>query len=340
MARTGLFGGFYFDPEVFSAYMQEQPYISNAILASGIMMEDGTINSIIGTEGNVGTMRLYVPIDEDTTDNRALNNDGLTDNTPIPVAGNRQTFMLTQRMKAWYDQDFTRELTGANPLQNVGQQVNFYYQQAWQRVLMNIVQAVSENTALAEHKTDVSVSSGTVDDTNLISVPSLVELGQKSLGDMADRFSLVIMHSKVYTRLKLLQLIDFNTYTVPNALQGAITLPTYDGKIVVVDDRGTIDTSTAGFPKYLTRMVGRGAFLTSEKTMLNPYYVDYDPEKLAGINKLYTKQSRTIHPNGMSIKPDNIANESPTDAELLNAANWELRFNHKNVPIATFISNG
>ena len=41
MAKTsGLFGGFNFDPEVFSDYMSEQSYVKNAIIASGILRED------------------------------------------------------------------------------------------------------------------------------------------------------------------------------------------------------------------------------------------------------------------------------------------------------------
>lgn len=340
MARPGIFGGFYFDPEVFSDYMMEQPYIANAIIASGIVVGDPTMMEMIGTKGNVGTMPFYIPIDADLPENIALNNNGLTDNTPIPLAGNKQTFMLIQRMKAWTDKDFTRELTGANPLQNMALQVASYYSQTWQRILMAQTHAVSELASMADHKTDISVSSGTIDDTNKIAVPSLVELAQKALGDMAGRFSLCVMHSKVYTRLKLLQLIDFNKYTIPNAVQGPVTLPTYDGKIVVVDDRGTVDTTTPGFPKYKTRIIGTGSFLSANKALINPFYVAYDPERNAGENSMYTKQSRTLHPNGFTFRADNVATESPTDAELSNPANFELRFNPKNIAIATLISNG
>ena len=83
MARTGTFGGFAFDPEVFSDYMREQPTWNDAILASGILQEDQTIMNLIGTNGNVATLPFYVPIDED--DSKALNNDGETDNTPVEI---------------------------------------------------------------------------------------------------------------------------------------------------------------------------------------------------------------------------------------------------------------
>ena len=65
MPRTGTFGGFSFDSEVFSDYMSEQPTWNDRILASGILVQDQTIMDLIGTKGNVATLPFYVPIDED-----------------------------------------------------------------------------------------------------------------------------------------------------------------------------------------------------------------------------------------------------------------------------------
>ena len=53
-----------------------------------------------------------------------------------------------------------------------------------------------------------------------------------------------------------------------------------------------------------------------------------------------TKQGRVLHPNGLSLAVDNIAKESPTFAELGAAANWGLKFNHKNVKMGMIKSNG
>lgn len=140
MPRTGTFGGFSFDPEVFSDYMSEQPTWNDRILASGILVQDQTIMDLIGTKGNVATLPFYVPIDED--ESHALNNDGETDNTPTEISGKKQTCMLTQRMKAWKSQDFTKELTGADPMTHVANSVAGFYRQVRTRDLMAIVDAV------------------------------------------------------------------------------------------------------------------------------------------------------------------------------------------------------
>ena len=149
MPRTGAFGGFSFDPEVFSDYMSEQPTWNDRILTSGILVQDSTIMDLIGTRGNVCTLPFYVPIDEEAS--HALNNDGKTNNVPEEIHGKKQTAMLIQRMKAWKAQDFTRELTGADPMTHVANSVAGFYRQTRIRDLMTIVDAVLSLNGMKDH---------------------------------------------------------------------------------------------------------------------------------------------------------------------------------------------
>lgn len=333
MPNTGTFGGFYFDPEVFAEYMAEQPTWSNAIIASGILQEDPTIMELIGTKGNVATLPFYKPISID--DYEPLNNDGLTDNVPETISGSKQTAMLIQRMKAWKTQDFTKELTGADPMQHIASSVANYYQQVWERELMNIVNAVMKLDGMSGHVYDVTaIGDGRVDET------SMIYAQQKALGDAANGFGIAIMHSLVFARYKALGLVDYNKYTITNAIAQEVNLPTIGGLIPIVSDRYTVDTS-GDTPKYITTLIGQGAILTAEKTNYEePYYTDYDPETTAGVEKLYTKQGRVLHPNGFNLAVDNIAGESPLLSELGDSGNWSLKFDHKNVRIGQIISLG
>ena len=47
MARTGNFGGFVFDEEVFSDMMQEEDFWKNEIAASGIVQQDRDRKSVV-----------------------------------------------------------------------------------------------------------------------------------------------------------------------------------------------------------------------------------------------------------------------------------------------------
>lgn len=340
MARTGTFGGFPFDPEVFSDYMSEQPTWNDAILASGILQDDPTIMNLIGTKGNVATLPFYVPIDE--ADDKALNNDGETNNTPSEISGKKQTCMLIQRMKAWKAQDFTKELTSADPMTHIANSVAGYYRQVWTRELMTITDAILSLSGMSNHIADLSEStgSGPVTDANKIDETTLIFAQQKALGDAADGFGLFVINSMIYARYKALGLVDYNKYTVMNAIEREVTLPTIGGLIPVVSDRFTSDTSKAN-TVYKSYIIGRGTFLTCDKNNYEePYYTDYDPETKAGIQKLYTKAGKVLHPNGFSIDVSKIAKESPTNEELGKSANWSLAFKEKNIRIGMIKSNG
>lgn len=341
MARTGNFGGFVFDEEVFADMMREENFWKNEILASGIVRQDATIMDLIGSKGNVATIPIYKPLNIYDEGMAALNNDGETNNVPVTISGDKQTCMLIQRMKAFQAKDFTKELTGADPLGLIKSRIANYYQQVWENELMNIANAVLGVAGLSEHVTDLSVTTGTIGDANKIDETTTIDAEQKALGDMAGGLGLMIMHSKIFAKYKALKLVEFDKYTVGGAIKQDITLPTINGKHVLVTDYHTIDTSVSGFPVYKTYMFGEGAFLSADKNNYeNQYSTNYDPETSAGIDKFYTKQGKVLHPNGLSLAVDNIAKESPTFAELGSKDNYALKFNHKNVKMGMIKTNG
>lgn len=339
MPRTGRFGGFDFDPEVFSEFMSENPTWNDAIIASGVLAQDNTIMDLIGEKGNIATIPFYTPIDEQ--DSQALNNDGETDNTPVEITGKKQTCMLIQRMKAWKTKDFTKELTGADPMTHVANSVASFYKQVRTRDLMTTVDAVLSLSGMENHITDLSLTGeGTVGDANKIDDTTLIFAQQKALGDSADKMGLLVLNSYIYAKYKAMGLVDYNKYTIANAVEREVNLPTIGGFIPLVTDRFTVDTTGTNLV-YKTYMLGTGSVLTCDKTNYeNPYYTDYDPETSAGIEKLYTKQGYVLHPNGFSINSNKIAKESPTNAELGAKANWSLAFNQKNIRMGVIKSNG
>lgn len=323
MARTGNFGGFAFDEEVFTGMMQEADYWRNPILASGIVREDSSIMDLIGEHGNVATIPIYKPLDANESGMEALNNDGETNNTPVEISGSKQTCMMIQRMKAFKAKDFTKELTGADPMTNIKGKIVGYYQQVWEKELMNIAQAVLAVVALKDHVLNLgskSIEAGTIYDAE-----------QAALGDMAGGLGLMVMHSMIYKEYQKMGMVDFDKYVIGNVIQKEVTLPTIAGKHVLVTDRFTV-TGASTNAVYNTYLFGEGAFLSCDKKNYeNQYTTNYDPETSAGIDKFYTKQGKVLHPNGLSLAVDNIAKESPTFAELATSDNYSLKFNTKNV---------
>ena len=189
----GNFGGFAFDEEVFAGMMQEADYWKNPIIASGIIQEDSSIMDLIGEKGNVATIPIYKPLDINEDGMEALNNDGMTNNTPVEVSGSKQTCMMIQRMKAFQAKDFTKELTGADPMTNIKGKIVGYYQQVWENELMNIAKAVTGVAKLSDHVTDLTKNT-----TTHIEAGTVYDAEQAALGDMAGGLGLMVMHSMIY----------------------------------------------------------------------------------------------------------------------------------------------
>lgn len=337
MAGSGVVNNFYFDENVFTDYMQEQSCLNNLLIVSGILQHDPIIESMVGNANNIFTIPYFLPIDGEED---AKNDDGKTDNTPTELKGGKQTGMAIARMKAWTEKTYTRYLTGKSPLHNLADNLIIpYWENQWEKTLMSIIKGIMGVDAMKTHVLNLSTTSGTITEANKISLTTHIELGQQALGDKRSNFALFVCHSQVAANYRKLELLENKKFFSP-ILGSEITVPMIGNMIVLETDTNTVDATVANFPVYSSFMLGRGVILTCDKEVHKPYGVEYSNEKKGGTESLYTKQAKVFHPNGFSLKTDSIAEESPTNAELEKSANWELKFNHKNIAMAMIKSNG
>lgn len=340
MAVTGTFGGFYFDPDVFTDYIQEADPVHTSIINSGVLRVSPEISAVLTDKNNVFTVPNYTPLTGE-----AKNYDGETDNTPVEVAAAKQTGMAFRRMAAWKDQDFTRELTGADPLGDVARKVAYYQQKNNQKDLLSIIDGVLSVDAMSSHVKDITASKGssstaTPTAENRLSADTFLDAAQEALGDNFDDMTMVAMHSRVYTNLLKLQLVN-NIATTPDAYSRGVQFGLLLNKyLVMVDDSLTTSTKD-GAATYTTYLLGEGSIATARNVRIDrPNYVNYDPESKGGVNKLYTKWGMAMHPLGMSLDVSKIAKNSPTRVELGTKANWTKVWDAKNIKLAKIVSNG
>lgn len=320
---TGLFGGFSFDTEIYRSFVDQEPTFTDNIIASGILASDQALADAFSNGGAFATTRFYNPLDPAT--DVPLDNDGATNNVPTTIAGGKQTYTRLAKMKAWKATQFVRELTSADPMAAVGRNVGRYWRMYTQDLLVGTAKAVLGLSALSSH---------THTATNGVTAGLVIDGQQAALGDFANKFGLIVMHSRIAAEYKKLGLIDYNKYVITNALQREATLPTLNGLIVIENDRGTYD-SVAG--NYICYLFGQGCILQATPHTITPDYTHYEPETNGGVDILYTKRQFILHPNGVSFVPTGIAGELPTEAEFLNTANWDLRYDAKNVRMGKIV---
>ncbi len=316
MAITGTFGGFPFDPEVYQGFVDQEATFSDSILASGILANDQSLATALDNGGVMGTIRFYNPLDPDT--DAPLVRDGVADNVPTEISGGKQSWIRIDRMKAWKATELTRELTAADPMAAVARNTGRYWRMYKQGLLVKLVNAVLGVSGLESHT--LAVKSGGV------TANQLIDVQQAALGDLSGRFGLLVVHSKIYAEYQKLGLLNFNKYVITNVLQKEVSLPTINGLVVVVNDRGTDDGTN-----YNSFLFGQGSVLTANPKVISPDTTEYDAAKAGGTDILYNNRSFILHPNGLSFDADGITKETPTDVEFANKDNWKLKFDHKNV---------
>lgn len=336
MARTGLFGGFNFDPDVFASYIAERDPINPQLINSGVVTPaPSDVANSLASANNVVTIPFYQPYDGD-----ALNYDGETDNTPVTLSGSKMTGMAFRRMKAWKELDFTHELTGANDLSNIARKIGDYQAKENQKSILSILKGLEGVAAFADHVTDIALDiAGDVEDTNRLTPDTAIVAMQEALGDHMDEFQVWFMHSAVFTDL-VRQGFATDVVIKEGAQRDNPFQRYFLGKPVIVDDTMTaVSNATTGKVDYHTYLCGTGLFMTAPVRIDTPNYVDYDPETTGGVQKLYTKWGRLLHPYGFSIDVDTVASESPTNAEFATSALWSQKYEGKNIPLLAFVTN-
>lgn len=192
------------------------------------------------------------------------------------------------------------------------------------------------------HTTDISGETG---DAGKVSATTLNSAIQKASGDNKSIFTTAIMHSVVATNLENLQLLQYLKYTDKNGITRDLGIATWNGRTVLIDDSVPVDGT-----KYTTYLLGNGAFDYCDCGAKVPNEMGRDPAINGGQDTLYTRQRKLFAPYGVSFTKASMVTASPTDAEIVTGANWELvndgaasdksYINHKAIPIARIISLG
>jgi hypothetical protein len=122
--------------------------------------------------------------------------------------------------------------------------------------------------------------------------------------------------------------------------QGNLTIPTYMGLRVVVDDGMTVTAGTTSGFKYTSVIFGAGAFGYGVGSPDVPVEVEREAAQGegGGIETLWIRNTWVLHPFGFQ-NTGTPASVSFTLAELAGAARWDRVIERKNIPMAFLITN-
>lgn len=334
----GTFLGYPFDEELFLMQWQAaQDPTKLAMLNSGAVQNNATIKNLISNGSNLYTIPFY-----DVLGGEPENYDGQTNITTTEPTGKSQTGVVYGRAHGWLERDFVRDFnSGADPMKQITSQVARYWDKKRQGTVLDILNGVfstTDNTGGYYAKWQNHTVNLSTEGDGMLTETSVGDATQHAVGDNADSFSLLWMHSKVAQNLANLQLLQFRKYTDPMGIERQLKIADYNGKTVIVDDDCPVDVS-GDAPLYTTYGLGLGALQYADAPVEKPNELSRDAKRYGGVTELITRLRETFHPNGFSFKlPASCI--SPTNAQLGAAANWLIAVDPKLIPLVKIISKG
>ena len=296
-------------PEVFNPYVVEKTTELSALYQSGIVASSDELNSLALSGGRLINMPYWNDLDgedEVLSDINALDVERITSGQDIAV--------LLMRGKAWSVNDLAKALSGDDPMQVIGQLVAGYWARRMQAAILSILEGVFAAPSMAPnvYDTDDRISA----DNTILAI--------QCLGDAKSKLTGYLMHSAVEADLARQDLIDFTKDST-----GSIEIPTYLGKRVIVDDGCPVANGV-----YTTYIFGQGAIGYGEGAA--PVPTETTRDALSGDDILINRRHFLLHPRGVRWLDQAVADQSPTNAELANPANWLRVYEPKNVRIVKY----
>lgn len=346
-----------FNEEVFEKYTETLPSTKeNSLIKNGLFTNVSGYKARMSEQ--TGGYAVVEPI-KGRLGGTPVNYDG---NTNIPKGAERDTFFQRKicygRAQSWGEYDFSADITGTNFMAEA-QEVKDYWDEQRQATVLSILKGIFSMTGgvngqfVNKHTYDITGAT----DPNL-GADSLNRANQKALGDKKAQFDVIFMHSAVSTNLEGLNLINFLKYTDAQGIERDLTIGTFNGKLVVVDDEmptvevpETSEGAGDGYTAYTSYVFKKGFFEYENIGLATNKAIELarDPYDKGGKTDLISRVREMIVPTYISYTGTGTV--SPTNANFENGSNWELANNDKSgnakvyvddklIPVARVISRG
>ena len=232
-----IYRGKIFNEEVFEKYTKTLPSTKeNSLIKNGLFTVVNKYKAKMVDQ--TGGYAIEEPI-KGRLGGTPSNYDGSTN---IEKGTERTTFQQRKiaygRAKAWGEYDFAADISGTN-FKAEAQEVKDYWDENRQGIVLNILKGIFSMSGgvngqfVETHTYDISEEDGTA--ANL-GADAMNRAAQKALGDKKANLDIIFMHSVVSTNLEGLNLINFLKYTDANGIERDLTIGTFNGRLVVVDD--------------------------------------------------------------------------------------------------------
>ena len=326
-------------PEIYADYTSVEGPEKTAFFDAGIAVQNALLNNAANEGGKIAHVPFWKDLDASVEPNYSTDASGDTA-VPAKVTAGEQIARKAFMNKGFSSADLAAEMAGSDPMQRIRDRFGMYWRRQWQRKVLACLDGVlADNVAndSGDMVNDISIEDGlNATDANLFSRKAFTGAGF-TLGDQFESTSAISVHSVVYNRMVDNDDIEF----IPDS-QGRLTIPTFMGRRVIIDDgMSVVAGATSGF-KYTSVLFGQGVIGYGEGSPRVPVEIEREAAQGngGGIETIWERKQWLLHPFGFQFLSATVSGQSPTNAELALAANWDRVVDRKNVPLAFLITNG
>lgn len=316
-------------PEIFTPYVQQLTEEKSRIIQSGAAARDADMDAKLAGGGLTFNTPSWKDLDNDadrvSTDEEHAEFGGTATPDPKKIGTATEVAVRLSRNQSWSTADLVSALAGADPMSAIASRVAEYWGRRLQAVFVATMNGViADNVANdgADYQNDVSGASYTAGVTDF-SAEAFIDAAV-TMGDSMEGLTMVMVHSVVFSRMQKNNLIDF----IPDA-RGEITIPTFLGREVIVDDGMPVTANV-----YDTWLFGAGALRLGISTPKVPTEVEREAGAGNGGGQeiLYNRHEWALHPVGhgyTGTAPNGGPGNSTGANDLANAGSWDRVFSER-----------
>lgn len=327
------------EPAVYASYKTVDSLELTDFWQAGAIVTNDEFTQKANTGGKIIDMPFWNDLDA-TSEPNVSSDDPASSATPDKVTADEQIARISYLNNGWEAANLTGMIAGSDPMRQIANRTNAYWARQAQRRLISMATGVYADN-LANDSGDMIESIHTESGNSAVAANLFSSTAFRdaafTLGDQWKSTVAIAVHSTVFKQMDANDDIDFIKDS-----EGNMTIPTYKGRRVIVDDGMPVRAGTTNGLVYTSILFGSGVFGYGAGTATKPIELDSDPAAGdgAGVETLWERVVWLMHCAGTKFTSSSIAGVSPTLAELALAANWDRVVDRKNIPMAFLTSNG
>lgn len=326
------------DVTVFQDLPQIDGPEKTAFFESGIIARNGLLDLLASGPGKIAELPFWNDLDGSVEVNYT-NDNPATVATPQKIVQGEQIARKAFVNQGWQAADLASELAlGGTAMQAVRNKTDRYFARQWQRRLVASANGIlADNVAndSSDMVVDVAVEATGSQTASTKFNRDVFTEASYTMGDAASDLSAIAVHSAVMAQM----VKNDDIVYIPDSM-GQLTIPTYMGLRVIVDDGMTVTAGTTSGFKYTSVLFGGGAFGYGVGSPETPVEVEREASQGngGGIETLWLRNTWLLHPFGFQAT-GTPSGESFTQSELALATSFDRVLDRKLIPISYLITN-